>query len=131
MFYEKSVVSKHTVKERCILLECIAGITIWSMLPVFMLLHLSVWIYQHIYFSIFDIPKISIRDYVTFDRFRLRRLNIVQKSGCVYCAYGNGIAAWLKAVANRTEVYSCAIKHRSGGPDLEYQKEFMPYEKFL
>ncbi len=131
MFYEKFVISKQRIKERSILLECIAGITIWSVLPFIMLLHVAVWTYEHIYFSIFDIPKIRVRDYVTFDRFPLRRLNIAQKSACLYCEYANGIVAWMKEVANRTEVYSCAIKHRSGGLDLEYQKDFMPYKKFL
>lgn len=131
MLYDKFVVTKKTITRRSLLLQFIAGITVWSMLPMFIAMHVCVWVYQNLYFSILDIPKVNKRDYVTFDRLKLHKLNIGQKMGCVYCQYANGIAAWVKAVANRTEIYSCAIKRQTPGSDLEYQKEFMPYKDFL
>lgn len=130
MLYDKFVITKKTIKRRSLLLQFIAGITVWSMLPMFIAMHVCVWVYQSLYFSILDIPKVKMKDYVTFDRLKLRKLNIGQKAGCIYCQYANGIAAWVKAVANRTEIYSCAIKRQTAGADLEYQKEFMPYEDF-
>lgn len=131
MFYDLFVIGKHPLRQRGLLLQLVAFIAIWSTLPAVILIHLSIWIYQHIYFTIFDIPKASIGEYIFFDRNRLRKLNIARKMGCMYCAYANGIAAWSKAVANRTEIYSCSIKHSSPGPGQEHQKDFFPYEKFL
>ncbi len=131
MLYDKCLITKYPLRQRGILLQCVACIAIWSTLPAVLLIHLSVWIYHQIYFSIYDIPKARISEYIIFDRNRLRKLNIAQKIGCMYCAYGNGVAAWLKVVTNRTEVYSCAIKHSSPGPGQEHQQDFFLYEDFL
>jgi hypothetical protein len=60
----------------------------------------------------------------------LKRLNFRQKISCAYCAYGNAVSSWVKAVMNQTETYSCAIKHSTERKGLEYQKDFLPYDKF-
>jgi hypothetical protein len=39
--------------------------------------------------------------------------------------------AWLKAVINQTEIYSCAIKHSTHVLGEENEKNFAPYKKFL
>ncbi len=131
MLYDMFVIGKHPLRRRSLLLQLVAFIVIWSTLPAVLLIHASIWIYQEIYFSIFDIPKARIREYIAFDRNRLRRLNIAQKMGCMYCAYANGVAAWIKAIANRTELYSCSIKHGTPVRGQEHQKDFFPYGKFL
>jgi len=38
-------------------------------------------------------------------------LNLIEKFNCFYCAYGNGVAAYTREVAARTEQYWCPIKH--------------------
>ena len=53
------------------------------------------------------------------------------KFACFYCEYANGLASWVKVVANRTEIYSCAIKHRTIAQGQDHQKNFYEYEKFM
>ncbi|MGB8544945.1 MAG: hypothetical protein WCD32_06420, partial [Azonexus sp.] len=50
-------------------------------------------------------------DYLGFDRELLPYLNIIEKLNCFYCSYGNGIAAYTREVAARTEQYWCPIMH--------------------
>jgi hypothetical protein len=40
-----------------------------------------------------------------FDRTHLAYLNLVEKINCAYCSYGNGLAAYLREIAARTEQY--------------------------
>ena len=46
-----------------------------------------------------------------FDRADLPYLNLIEKFNCLYCSYGNGVAAYTREVAARTEQYWCPIKH--------------------
>lgn len=77
----------------------------------FMLMDLFVSIYQAICFPIYRIPKVRRADYIVFDREDLPYLNLIEKFNCFYCSYGNGVAAFTREVAARTEQYWCPIKH--------------------
>lgn len=77
----------------------------------FLLMDLFVTVYQGICFPIYRIPKVKRADYLIFDRGELPYLNAIEKFNCFYCAYGNGIAAYTREVAARTEQYWCPIKH--------------------
>ncbi|MBS1143882.1 MAG: hypothetical protein H6R14_1288 [Proteobacteria bacterium] len=77
----------------------------------FILMDLFVTIYQAICFPIYRIPKVRRADYLVFDREDLPYLNIIEKFNCFYCSYGNGVAAYTREVAARTEQYWCPIKH--------------------
>lgn len=77
----------------------------------FLLMDLFVTLYQHICFPIYRIPKVRRADYVVMDRGELPYLNLVEKFNCFYCSYGNGVAAYTREVAARTEQYWCPIKH--------------------
>jgi hypothetical protein len=77
----------------------------------FLLLDLFVTLYQAICFPIYRIPKVRRADYLVFDREDLPYLNIIEKFNCFYCSYGNGVAAYFREVAARTEQYWCPIKH--------------------
>ena len=77
----------------------------------FLLLDLSVALYQTICFPIYGIPKVRRRDYLIFDRGRLAYLNAIEKVGCVYCSYANGLLAYIAEIAARTEQRFCPIKH--------------------
>jgi hypothetical protein len=77
----------------------------------FLLLDLFVTLYQAICFPVYRIPKVRRGDYLIFDREDLPYLNVIEKFNCFYCSYGNGIAAYTREVAARTEQYWCPIKH--------------------
>ncbi len=77
----------------------------------FLLLDLFLTVYQGICFPIYGIPKARRSDYMTFDRGDLPYLNLLERFNCFYCSYGNGVAAYFREVAARTEQYWCPIKH--------------------
>ncbi|MEN9905711.1 MAG: hypothetical protein RLZZ555_2276 [Pseudomonadota bacterium] len=84
---------------------------IYSGWPVFALLDLFVSCYQASCFPIYGIPRVRRSDYMTFDRADLPYLNAVEKFNCLYCSYGNGVLAYAREIAARTEQYWCPIKH--------------------
>jgi len=96
---------------------------IYSLIMPFIVLDLFVMAYQAICFPIYKIPKVRRRDYLVFDRHHLAYLNLLEKINCAYCSYGNGVIAFAREVAARTEVYWCPIKHarRVLGPHPHYQ----------
>lgn len=108
----------------------IAFIVIWSVLPSLMWVDLVITLYQQIYFSIMKIPQIDRRKFIKIERYRLGKLNVLQKASCAYCEYANGLTSYAKAIANQTEIYSCAIKYPHHFPGQEYQKHFYPEKKF-
>jgi hypothetical protein len=77
----------------------------------FLVLDAFVTLYQAVCFPIYRIPKVRRSDYLVFGREHLPYLNIVEKFNCLYCSYGNGVAAYAREVAARTEQYWCPIKH--------------------
>jgi len=77
----------------------------------FLLMDLFVTLYQSVCFPIYRIPKVKRADYLIFDREDLPYLNLIEKFNCFYCSYGNGVAAYTREVAARTEQYWCPIKH--------------------
>ncbi len=93
------------------LLVVLTAPVIYSGWIAFLMLDLFVSIYQAICFPIYRIPKVRRSAYMVFDRADLPYLNIVEKFNCFYCAYGNGVAAYTREVASRTEQYWCPIKH--------------------
>lgn len=77
----------------------------------FLLLDVFVTLFQTVCFPVYGIPKVRRADYLVFDRTDLPYLNIIEKFNCFFCSYGNGIAAYTREVAARTEQYWCPIKH--------------------
>ena len=94
----------------------------------FVLLDLVVWTYPAICFPVYGIPKVSRRDYLIFDRGRLPYLNVIEKAGCVYCSYANGVLAYIGEIIARTEQHFCPIKHAAAEarPHSRYS-HFLPY----
>lgn len=84
---------------------------VYSGFIVFMLMDLFLSIYQWICFPVWGIPRIRRSDYLVFDRGDLAYLNAIERFNCFYCSYGNGVAAYLREIAARTEQYWCPIKH--------------------
>lgn len=84
---------------------------IYSVIIAFVLLDIFVTVYQAICFPVYRIPKVRRADYIVLDRHRLEYLNWVEKLNCAYCSYANGLIAYAREIASRTEQYWCPIKH--------------------
>ena len=89
----------------------ITGPIIYSMIVPLLLLDLCVSFYQATCFPIYGISKVRRGDYIVFDRQQLSYLNFIEKFHCTYCAYGNGLIAYVSEIVGRTEEYFCPIKH--------------------
>lgn len=84
---------------------------IYSLIILLVLLDICVTIYQAVCFPIYGIPRVRRSDYLIFDRFYLPYLNLLEKINCAYCSYANGLIAYTREIAGRTERYWCPIKH--------------------
>ena len=92
-------------------LSIITAPFIYALIVPFVLLDIGVSVYQWICFPAYGIQKVRRGDYLIFDRARLAYLNIIEKVNCAYCSYGNGVLAYAREIAARTEQYWCPIKH--------------------
>ena len=74
---------------------------------------LDAWasLYQAVCFRAYGIARVRRSDYVVFDRRHLSYLNWIEALNCVYCGYANGVLAYVREIAARTEQYWCPIKH--------------------
>jgi hypothetical protein len=101
---------------------------IYSLIVPFALLDLFVSAYQEICFRLYRIPRVKRSRYIVIDRHQLRYLNSLQRFNCVYCSYINGLIAFVREVASRTEQYWCPIKHarRVTGSHTRYSN-FLDY----
>jgi hypothetical protein len=84
---------------------------IYSLIVPLVLLDLFVTVYQFVCFPAYGIAKVNRRDYLVFDRHHLAYLNALEKLNCAYCSYANGLIAYVREIASRTEQYWCPIKH--------------------
>ncbi|MDH5638329.1 MAG: hypothetical protein OEZ04_07555 [Nitrospinota bacterium] len=136
VFFEEGVAAYHRglrtgllrfVREAS-LLDMLTAPVIYSMVIPIGLLDLCVTLYQAICFPIYGLKKVPRSDFVVIDRTDLEYLNIVEKFNCAYCGYGNGVAAYFREVAARTEEYWCPIKHarKVRNPHSRYHK-FVDY----
>jgi hypothetical protein len=110
------------------LLVILSSPLIYACVLPFLLLDAAVAIFQLVCFPIYGIPKVRRKDYLVFDRGRLAYLNTIEKIGCIYCSYANGLLALITEIAARTEQYFCPIKHAH--PLLQTHSrygKFLPY----
>ncbi len=84
---------------------------VYSLIIPFVLLDVFVTVYQAVCFPVYGIEKVKRADYLVFDRYHLGYLNLLEKINCAYCSYGNGLLAYAREIAGRTEQYWCPIKH--------------------
>jgi hypothetical protein len=110
------------------LLVILSSPLIYACVLPFLLVDATVAFYQLVCFPIYGIPKVRRKDYLVFDRGRLAYLNTIEKIGCIYCSYANGLLAMITEIAARTEQHFCPIKHahRLVQTHSRYGK-FLPY----
>ena len=105
----KTRLSTYILKARPLVI--ITAPVIYAMIVPFVVLDLFVTVYQAVCFPVYGIPKVRRGDYLVFDRHHLAYLNALEKLNCAYCAYANGLIAYVREIAGRTEQYWCPIKH--------------------
>lgn len=82
-----------------------------SLIIPFVILDLSLSVYQQLCFRLYRIPKVQRADYFVFDQHLLQYLNVIQKLNCFYCSYVSGVIGFAREIFARTEQYWCPIKH--------------------
>ncbi len=119
IYFEKNIIIKHKEYAKRIfnyivdapIKHIISTPIIWMCLIPFLLLDMTVTLYQAICFPIYGIPKANRQDYIIFDRKYLNYLNLIEKINCGYCSYANGLIAYIQEITARTEQFWCPIKH--------------------
>ena len=101
---------------------------IYSLTIPLVLLDLWVQLYQAVCFPVYGIAKVDRSRYVLLDRGHLQYLNWIERANCNYCGYANGLVAYAREIAARTEQYFCLIKHafRCSGVHSHYD-EFLDF----
>lgn len=101
---------------------------IYSLIIPALIMDAFVQLYQAICFPVYGIAKVNRDDYIKHDRHQLKYLNTLKKVNCAYCAYFNGLIAYVREVAGRTEQYWCPIKHSVAPKDRHpHYESFIPY----
>lgn len=99
---------------------------IYAMFFPLLLIDLAVTFYQLTCFPLYGIPRVRRGEFMLYDRNQLAYLNLIEKFNCAYCAYGNGLASYIKEVIARTEQYWCPVKHARRIVDVHSR-----YERFV
>jgi len=113
------------------ILNLLSSPVIYMMFVPIILMDIFVTLYQSVCFPIYGIPKVSRKAYLFMDRHHLKYLNIIERLNCLYCSYFNGVVAYVREIAARTELYWCPIKHSKTGKGLHpYYHQFIDYGEY-
>ncbi len=136
VFFEEGVAAEHLKLRKGIreflagteLRDLVAGAATAAMVVPLLLLDIFLAVFQVVAFGLWEIRKVRRSDFVVIDRQNLAYLNGFEKLNCVYCSYANGLLAYAKVIAGRTEQYWCPIKHarRVHAPHTRYAR-FLDY----
>lgn len=101
---------------------------IYSLIVPIALLDLWISAYQGVCFPMYGISRVRRSAYIVIDRHHLAYLNAIEKLNCVFCGYANGVFAYVREIAGRTEQYWCPIRHakRVRAPHAHYH-EFVDF----
>jgi hypothetical protein len=110
------------------ILNVLTAPVIYAMIVPIVFLDAWVSLYQAICFRAYGIARVKRSAYIVIDRHHLAYLNGIEKLNCMYCGYANGVFAFVREVAGRTEQYWCPIRHakRVHAPHTRY-REFVDY----
>jgi len=84
---------------------------VYSLFLPLILLDIFGTVYQFTCFPVYGIKKVKRSDFIAIDRHHLAYLNAFEKLNCVYCSYANGLLAYAREIAGRSEQHWCPIKH--------------------
>ena len=106
----------------------LASPLVYAMVIPAILFDIILFVYQQVIFRIFKFKFIKRSDYILFDRQYLGYLNSIEKLNCLYCSYFNGLMQYASAIAGRTELYFCPIRHaKKVAYQHDYYDEFFSY----
>jgi hypothetical protein len=117
--FERDIIERH----RCLRIGLVRYLTrsplpnqlsapvIYSLILPLVLLDGWISLFQSICFRVYGIPRVQRSGYIAFDRHHLAYLNWLEALNCAYCGYANGVIAYAREIASRTEQYWCPIKH--------------------
>ena len=86
-------------------LNALTAPVIYSMVVPVAILDAAFTVYQLTCFSIYGIARVPRGKYIVIDRQHLAYLNAIEKLNCMYCGYANGVFAYVREIAARTEQY--------------------------
>lgn len=110
------------------LLSLLTAPLVYALVVPMILLDVTVTLFQLVAFPVYGIGRVKRRPYFAVDRHKLAYLNLVEKMNCTYCTYANGLFAYVREVAGRTEQYWCPIRHARAIRDPHRQYEhFVEY----
>lgn len=98
------------------LLNLLTAPVVYSLIVPLIVLDLWTTVYQWVCFPIYGVPRVRRRKYFAIDRHKLAYLNGIEKVNCTFCSYANGLIAYVREVAARTEQYWCPIRHSRAIP---------------
>ncbi|HSR74076.1 MAG TPA: hypothetical protein VLL31_04465 [Sulfurovum sp.] len=108
------------------LLHLLTAPLIYAMVIPAIIFDVLLFVYQQVAFRVFKFEFIKRSDYMHFDHHYLGYLNAIEKLNCLYCSYFNGLMLYASAIAGRTELYFCPIKHAK-----KVVAQHMYYDEFL
>ena len=119
VIFEREVHAAHARVRRSVLrflgesslLNLLTAPLIYGLVVPIALLDISITLYQQLCFRAYGIARVRRSGYIVIDRNHLAYLNAIEKLNCVYCGYANGVFAYVREVAGRTEQYWCPIRH--------------------
>ena len=96
---------------------------IYSLIVTIALLDLWISAYKRVCFPAYGIARVRRSAYIVIDRHHLAYLNAIEKANCMFCSYANGVFAYVREIAARTEQYWCPIRHARSirAPHAHYQ----------
>lgn len=130
--FEESVLRRHrairtgllTFLRHSPLATLIVAPAVYGLILPLVLLDVGVYVFQLVCFTAWGMERVRRSDYVIVDRHRLAYLNGIEKLNCAYCGYANGVIAYAREAASRSEQYWCPIKHalRVRAPHQRYRR---------
>lgn len=136
IIFKKEIIKRHKALRKSIysflrdapIMSYVVAPVIYSMIIPVVLLDLFASFYQLICFPVYGISKTSRRHYISLDRHKLKYLNWIERINCDYCGYFNGVIAYVREIASRTEQYFCPIRHALNTKGLHTRHgRFLPF----
>ncbi len=117
--FEEAVVQQHRelkiglsrfVRQSGYLRILVSPLIYFQIIPL-LLLDIAISLFQFVIFPVYGIDRVPRDDFIVVDRHHLAYLNLIEKLNCAFCGYANGLLAYCREIAGRTEAHFCPIKH--------------------